>query len=160
MSSTDPGHNSPYPADYAPQDEALPFGLVAVVATITAVIFAIAVIWTARLMTNVEDEVRAQSGTPRSAVEIPNYGEAEVGIVDQQNFALERRALEMRRAHVERLASYGWVNRAQGTIHIPIDEAMKRYAAQAAQAPAPAPTEGQPSQGGGEPQPQPQNPTP
>lgn len=33
-----------------------------------------------------------------------------------------------RAAKQERLTSYGWVDRAQGIVHIPIDEAMKRIA--------------------------------
>lgn len=57
-------------------------------------------------------------------------------------------------APTERLGSYGWSDRAKGTVHIPIDRAMLLYLAKAAQArgasgtgpardtPEPAPPEG------------------
>lgn len=43
----------------------------------------------------------------------------------------ERRALaEVRAEEEERLHSYGWVDRAHGIVHIPIEEAMRRTAEQ------------------------------
>lgn len=40
--------------------------------------------------------------------------------------------VDMRRAEEQVLGSYGWVDKQHGVVHIPIDEAKKRYAAQLA----------------------------
>jgi hypothetical protein len=37
---------------------------------------------------------------------------------------------QLRAAEEQRLASYGWVDRGAGLVHIPIDEAMRRIAEQ------------------------------
>lgn len=52
-------------------------------------------------------------------------GQAEVALVDQQPFWTER-AETLRRQQLERLHSYGWVDRSKGLIHIPIDRAMEQ----------------------------------
>jgi hypothetical protein len=40
--------------------------------------------------------------------------------------------LDMRRSEEERLHNYGWVDKQHGVVHIPIDEAMRAYAAKIA----------------------------
>jgi hypothetical protein len=52
-------------------------------------------------------------------------GRSKIGIVEQQLFGLAERGLRDRDARVERLGSYGWVDRRSGVAHIPIDEAME-----------------------------------
>jgi hypothetical protein len=37
---------------------------------------------------------------------------------------------QLRAEETQRLAGYGWVDRAQGLVHIPIEEAMRRIASQ------------------------------
>jgi hypothetical protein len=49
-----------------------------------------------------------------------------------------------RQAADQQLGSYGWVDRAQGVVHIPINEAMKGLAEQGWPSPAPQQTEAQP----------------
>jgi len=64
--------------------------------------------------------------------------------------------LEMRKAEDRVLQHYGWVDQQRGVVHIPIDEAKKRFASQAAaagqmgtsvgeQAPTPAPDVAEPA---------------
>jgi hypothetical protein len=57
------------------------------------------------------------------------YGKEEIGIVDQVPFPIDQR-LDRWRAHYKKaLSSYGWVDRAKGIAHIPIDQAMERVVA-------------------------------
>ena len=58
---------------------------------------------------------------------------------------------QLRAQQLQRLASYGWTDRASGAVHIPIEEAMKLYvqrAAGAAAAPAGAPASPSDAPGG------------
>jgi hypothetical protein len=52
-------------------------------------------------------------------------GRSKIGIVEQQLYGLAERGLRDREARLERLGSYGWVDRRSGVAHIPIDEAME-----------------------------------
>ncbi|MGZ6029906.1 MAG: hypothetical protein ACXWK5_10840, partial [Myxococcaceae bacterium] len=56
----------------------------------------------------------------------------EVGIVNQRVFALDQRAAQKRLQQMERLRSYGWVDREAGVAHVPIDEAVRMYLAEQA----------------------------
>ena len=63
----------------------------------------------------------------RDSKQVDQY---EVGIVNLRVFALDQRAAQKRLQQMERLRSYGWVDREAGVAHIPIDEAMKMYLAE------------------------------
>ena len=78
-----------------PEDEALPVGKLLLAAGVALVIFAIA-IWIAWRMSLVG---------PASS--IPKFS-AQVGIVDQRPFALERTAQQLQTEQRQRLSSYGW----------------------------------------------------
>jgi len=45
--------------------------------------------------------------------------------VNLRVFALDQRAAQKRLRQLERLDSYGWVDREAGMAHIPVTEAMK-----------------------------------
>jgi hypothetical protein len=51
-------------------------------------------------------------------------GRSKIGMVEQQLFGLAERGARDREARLERLGSYGWVDRRTGVAHIPIEEAM------------------------------------
>jgi len=51
-------------------------------------------------------------------------GRSKIGMVEQQLLELSVRGERDRDARRERLRSYGWVDRAAGVAHIPIDRAM------------------------------------
>ncbi len=51
-------------------------------------------------------------------------GRSKIGIVEQQLFESAQRGAVDRAARLERLDSFGWVDRRAGVAHIPIDEAM------------------------------------
>jgi hypothetical protein len=125
MSSND--HNAPATIQpLNPEDERLPIGYIGLVAIISAIIFAVGIIWAARLENNVRKEVAESTGIAGDA---PQLGNPEIGMVDQQLYTVERRALDERRTEHAQLDHYGWVDRASGKVHIPIAEAMKKVAA-------------------------------
>jgi hypothetical protein len=51
-------------------------------------------------------------------------GRSKIGMVEQQLFESARRGASDREVRLERLRSFGWVDRGQGVAHIPIDQAM------------------------------------
>lgn len=77
-------------------------------------------------------------------------GESKIGVVEQQMFGLRLRADRDREARLERLGSYGWVDRGAGVAHMPIEEAMELVAKGVR--PAPGRTAGAPPRStGGQP---------
>jgi hypothetical protein len=68
----------------------------------------------------------------------PEAGQSKIGMVEQQLFELSVRGERDRATRLERLRSYGWVDRAGGVAHIPIDQAMELVAKGVRPAPGPA----------------------
>jgi hypothetical protein len=89
-------------------------------------IFALATIWSTHILNTTRAEMQP-GGPPPIPKQVDQY---EVGIVNQRVFALDQRAAQKRLQQMERLRSYGWVDREAGVAHIPIDEAMKMYVAE------------------------------
>jgi hypothetical protein len=77
----------------------------------------------------------------------PEIGSSKIGMVEQQIFERSRRGETDRSMRQERLRSYGWVDRRQGVVHLPIERAMELVAEGA----RPAPGEGAPRPPGGQP---------
>lgn len=70
-------------------------------------------------------EMREKVLQPGGPAVIPaKLGQAEIGIVDQVPFDVTRAVQVYRNERIERLSSWGWMDRKQGTIHMPIDKAM------------------------------------
>jgi hypothetical protein len=62
----------------------------------------------------------------RGAIAIPpEVGQSKIGLVEQQQFGLVARGARSRARDLERLGSFGWVDRQAGVAHIPIEEAMR-----------------------------------
>ncbi len=55
----------------------------------------------------------------------PEIGQSKIGMVEQVPFDLAFRGEHERAAQLERLRSYGWVDRERGIVHLPIDRAME-----------------------------------
>jgi hypothetical protein len=89
----------------------------------SVVIFAIATVWSTHILNSTKAEMQP-AGPPPIPRQVNSY---EIGIVNQRVFALDQRAAQKRLQQMERLESYGWVDRQAGLAHIPIDEAMKMY---------------------------------
>ena len=88
-------------------------------------IFAVATVWSTHIL-NVTRAEMQPAGPPPIPKQVDQY---EVGIVNQRVFALDQRAAQKRLQQMERLRSYGWVDREAGVAHIPVEEAMKMYLA-------------------------------
>ena len=54
----------------------------------------------------------------------PELGQSKIGLVEQQDFDLAVRGQRDREGRLERLGSFGWVDRSTGVAHMPIDVAM------------------------------------
>jgi hypothetical protein len=52
-------------------------------------------------------------------------GRSKIGLVEQQFYGMAQRGVTDRAARLERLGSYGWVDRGGGVAHIPIERAME-----------------------------------
>ncbi|HVE84307.1 MAG TPA: hypothetical protein VND93_15730 [Myxococcales bacterium] len=102
-----------------PEQERLPFGTIVAVGVAAVVLFSGAVLFTRTML---RDETRA--ALPAGEAPAPKVGQDEIGIVDQRMFELEGRAERLRREQLQRLGSYGWVDRDAGVIHVPITRAM------------------------------------
>jgi hypothetical protein len=53
-----------------------------------------------------------------------DVGRSKIGMVEQQLYEVAQRGAVDRAARLERLGSYGWVDRRAGVAHIPIGDAM------------------------------------
>lgn len=111
-----------HPSGQNPENEALPIGTIAGIGMVTAVIFAIAVLWAVQIMNGVVDDNEREFGPWQKGVAI---GRPEVGMVDQQLFSVEKRAAQLAQDKLQKLDGYGWVSRKDQIIHVPITEAMK-----------------------------------
>jgi hypothetical protein len=103
----------------------LNLGKIVVVGIVSLVIFALGVVWAYQLMVRRERGIHA-AGLARVPTEI---GKPEIGIVDQVPFEIDHRLEVWRARHSKRLSGYGWIDRAKGIVHIPIDKAMQQVIA-------------------------------
>jgi hypothetical protein len=87
----------------------------------SVVIFAAATLWSTHILNSTRAEMQP-AGPPPIPKQVNQY---EVGIVNLRVFALDQRAAQKRLRQIERLDSYGWVDREAGVAHIPVSEAMK-----------------------------------
>jgi hypothetical protein len=120
------GHGTAAEVAHAQQEMSWPWIIGVGVASIA--IFAVATVWSTHILNATRAEMQP-GGPPPIPKQVDQY---EVGIVNQRVFALDQRAAQKRLQQMERLRSYGWVDREAGVAHIPIDEAMKMYLAEQA----------------------------
>jgi hypothetical protein len=74
----------------------------------------------------------------------------EVNAMETRPFVVQAQGLEWNAANSDWLASYGWVDRARGIVHVPVDVAIDLYLARQRQAqpqPQPQPAEPRPQLG-------------
>jgi len=105
--------------DIAPQKMNWPW--IIGVGVVSVLIFAVATMSSTDILNVTRSEMQP-AGPPPIPKEVNQY---EVGIVNLRVFALDQRAAQKRLRQLERLDSYGWVDREAGMAHIPVIEAMK-----------------------------------
>ncbi len=96
------------------------------IAILFLVVFFFAVLWSVRIF-KTEERALAPQGTITVPAEI---GKSQIGIVNQRLFELQLEAEQKKNQQVNRLNSYGWTDREKQIIHIPIDQAMEKLAAE------------------------------
>jgi hypothetical protein len=74
------------------------------------------------------DRTRAEVLPDGPAAAPSEIGRNKIGIVEQRLFGLAVEPTAWREQQVQRLRSWGWVDRKAGVVHAPIDEAMARVA--------------------------------
>jgi hypothetical protein len=125
--SHEPSHTTEHlPAPEAQSDERIATGKIIAVGLASLVVFAGATYWSWKLM---DRELRLLQPTGPAAPP-KEIGKAEIGIVDQVPFEIARSSVRTRKQQEEWLNSYGWIDPAKGTIHVPIDRAMEAWLAQ------------------------------
>jgi len=100
-------------------------GKIVVVGIVSLALFAAGIFWAYRLMVGREGEVHAQ-GAASAPTKI---GQLEIGIVDQPLFDIDQRLDLWRAEKKKKLSTFGWIDRAKGIAHMPIEQAMQEVVA-------------------------------
>lgn len=111
-------HTAQLPGDL--EDKNLPYRKIVGVGIASVVIFCLSIVWSTTLLHGVQREMQPAGPPPLP----PGVNQYEVGIVNQRMFSLDQRAAQKRLQQMERLNTYGWLDRQAGVVHIPIDVAM------------------------------------
>jgi hypothetical protein len=138
MSDT-PNHNTvpaarPLPPGIEMQDnEDIGWGGLGLLAAMALVIFAIGAAFSVYILQYTQGGKISQTEFPTAAIlvgckEDPNRC-ASVGIVEQRQIPIETRARDAQRKAVDRLSSFGWVDKPNQQAHIPIEQGMQKIAA-------------------------------
>jgi hypothetical protein len=123
--STPTGHGHGHDDGDAASDE-INYPKVIGVGVVSLVIFALCTWWAAVILRHQTKTTEEATGAAKPAIDI---GRDEIGIVDQVPFIIDHRLQNWREGHKARLDGYGWVDRAKGIAHVPIDSAMDAVAA-------------------------------
>ena len=116
------------------EQDTINFKKVIAVGVVSLIVFALASWWAITIL----HSERAALG-PRVEWKMPTeLGNNEIGIVDQVPFEGDQRLQKWKTERAEWLSQYGWVDRARGVVHIPIERAMDEIVAGAVP-PPPAP---------------------
>jgi len=120
--SHEPSHAAeqmpPPPAQAA---EGINWGAVLGVGIGSIVVFAIAILIVVRML-----HAREKALQPIGPDPMPlQIGQVEIGIVDQVPFDVTRTLQAYRDDRIQRLETWGWVDRKAGTVHMPIDRAIE-----------------------------------
>jgi hypothetical protein len=121
--SHEPSHSTELMTPPARQaEESIQWSAVIGVGVGAVILFTAATLVSWRFMTAREKELQPHGPDP-----IPHHiGQAEIGIVDQVPFDISRGLQVYRDDRNQRLESWGWVDRKNGVVHMPIEEAMDR----------------------------------
>jgi hypothetical protein len=100
--------------------ERLPWGWVLLVAVGALLTFTIAGIAAAALQASTMGGIKDRQTTQATSI-----GVAQVGIVEPRIIELEDRALKRHAERKAQLEEYGWVDRGNGVIRIPVERGME-----------------------------------
>ena len=121
--SHEPSHSSehlPPPKEQA--EEAISWPRVIGVALGAVIVFTVSILIVLRILHGRERALQPFGPDPLPG----EIGKSEIGIVDQVPFEVNRSLQLYRQERLQRLESWGWIDRKQGIVHMPIEEAMDR----------------------------------
>jgi len=95
------------------------------VGVLSLAVFAAGIVWAYFILVGQRAEIQ-RNGVEKTATEL---GKSEIGIVDQVLFSVDNRLEVWRAEHKKRLETYGWIDKAKGVAHIPIEQAMAKVIA-------------------------------
>jgi hypothetical protein len=114
-------------------EDRIDFKKVVAVGVVSLVIFALASWWAISIL----HTERAMLTSTRGNAKVPaELGRAEIGIVDQVPFEGDKRLPRWRAERAGWLNGYGWVDRPNSVIHMPIERAMDEIVAGAVPPPS------------------------
>lgn len=125
---------SAHPHGKTSEDE-INYGKIIGVAVVSLIIFALSTVWAAIILRKEAGKVEDPRGVAEARP--TEIGRQEIGIVDQIPFDSDRRLSIWKAERTARLNGYGWVDRAKGIAHVPIERAMDAVATGALPAGAP-----------------------
>jgi hypothetical protein len=118
---SDHGHGGA-PADGG--NDAVNYGKVIGVGVVSLVIFALSIAWAASIWHDAMEKAESRAGKAR----LFDTTRTEIGIVDQVPFTADKRLPKWRHDRKVELEGYGWIDKAKGLVHIPIEAAMDKVA--------------------------------
>jgi hypothetical protein len=121
--SNKPSHSTEHMAPpEAQQDSVIPAGKIIAVGISALLIFVASGYWSYTIY-----DKRSRELQPLGPDPIPRQiGQREIGIVDQVPFDVYRSLQTYRQNSKKRLNSWGWIDKKQGTVHMPIEQAMEQ----------------------------------
>lgn len=120
------GHLEGAPMSHPIQEEdRIATGKIVLTAICSLIIFGIGALWAVSIQRSESKSVVIKAEGPTEA------GKPEVGIVYQWPFFVSHFGQDKLEVKRQLLSSYGWVDKNAQVVHIPIDEAMKKYVATA-----------------------------
>lgn len=123
------GHdNNPHGHDHGQghkSEDEIAYGKVIGVGAVSLVIFALSTVWAAVILSRETKKVEEAVGVSYRPLKVE---QEEIGIVDQIPFASDKRLPRWKAERAAKLNGYGWVDRAKGVAHIPIERAMEAVA--------------------------------
>jgi hypothetical protein len=120
---SDHGAQENHPPGHESEDQ-IAFGKVIGVGVVSLLLFVAGILWAGVILHRETRRAEESTGPSR----YPALGKAEIGIVDQVPFSGDHRLADWRQGRVARLNGYGWIDRAKGVAHVPIERAMEAAA--------------------------------
>jgi hypothetical protein len=109
------------------EEDRIATGKIVGTAIVSLAIFGVGVVWSVSIQRGENKSIITQAHPTAPA----EAGAPEVGIVYQWPFNVSKYGEEKKAELEARLHSYGWADKSAKVVHIPIDEAMKKYVSQA-----------------------------
>lgn len=115
MSPSEPERSAP-----PPESDSLPLGRLLLIAAAVLGLFVLGICAAELERRHVSRALGPGKGLPAE------LGQKKINLVEQQLFELNLVEEKRRQAQAQRLHNYGWVDRAHGIVHVPIEKAREQ----------------------------------